>query len=486
MARRKPRASGEGDNREERRPAKTGEDDHNLRDPGDDSLFAEKIRNAAKNRSERDEGDDSLFEDKSKSFSKSRNEDREDRDDRSSRHRDDRRDARDEKAADRNRDRPAADHAKDEHEEKRGWFGKARDTDEPEDRVADKGRNWFGKARDDKKEEPRLRDHDSDDERLWREGEKAERKTQSDDRRDERSSGRARDDDDRDDRGDRKSFRDDDDHRDHGHERSLREEARRFVNDERGEGFRSRSHPATVVDADFEDIGRDDDDDESGERGFGRRVRAERRRATALARLDDLDPVAERVFNDEFFTALRVQPKELERALRKARRRAEAREKNRMTPLRALGWSAWIGAVTATVFVGYAYRDDIVALWPNAAGAYAVVGIEANPHGLRIERVSHRLAMSTSGPTIEITGSLKNDGENALATPLMQAEALGPKGELLSRWTFRMDAVQVSAGSSAEFMTRAPAPEGVVEVALSFAPETNSPSIGELVKKKPD
>lgn len=483
MARRKPRASDEGENRDDRRSAKPRDDDRNLRDPGDDSLFAEKIRNAARNRSERDDGDDSLFEDKSKSFGKSRNEDREDRDERSFGQRDDRRE---EKAGEKDRDRPAADHTKDEPEEKRGWFGKARDADEAEDKAADKGRNWFGKARDDKKEEPRLRDDDKDDERLWRKGEKAERKAENDERRDDRLSARARDDDDRDDRSDRKSFRDDDDHRDHGHERSLRDDARRFVGDERGEGFRSRSRAATVVDADFEDIDRDDDGDESGERGFGRRVRAERRRATALARLDDLDPVAERVFNDEFFTALRVQPKELERALRKARRRAEAREKNRMTPLRALGWSAWIGAVTATVFVGYAYRDDIVALWPNAAGAYAVVGIEANPHGLRIERVNHRLAMSTNGPTIEITGSLKNDGENSLATPLMQAEALGPKGELLSRWTFRMDAVQVPSGASAEFMTRAPAPEGVVEVALSFAPETNSPSIGELLKKTND
>lgn len=236
---------------------------------------------------------------------------------------------------------------------------------------------------------------------------------------------------------------------------------------------------AAIVDADFEDVG----DETEKERGFGQRLRAERRRATALARIDDLEPVAERLFNDEFFAALRVQPKELERAIRKARRRAEAREKNRLTPLRALGWSLWLGLVAAAVFSAYSWRDNIVALWPKAAGAYAVIGIEAGPQGLRIGQVAHRLAMSTAGPTIEITGTLRNDAAAPLSPPLMQAEALGPRGELLSRWTFALDVETIAPGASAAFVTRAPAPEGVVEVALTFAPEkTRVPRIGDLLR----
>jgi hypothetical protein len=78
--------------------------------------------------------------------------------------------------------------------------------------------------------------------------------------------------------------------------------------------------------------------------------------------------------------------------------------------------------------------------------------------------------MSTTGPTIEISGSLKNDGEETAPPPLMQAEALGARGELLSRWTFKVESDEIVQGASAEFTTRAPAPEGVVEVAISFAP----------------
>ncbi len=330
------------------------------------------------------------------------------------------------------------------------------------------GRDGGGQSDD---REPSRRRDDGDDETdrgFWRGRPKAARDF-GDDEEDDRLFKRS---------DDRASHGREHDERGRRRDRNERDEALRFGDDEDGDrrhwdhGERRDDEGgfgASIVDADFEDV--DDDDSEPRERGFGRKLRADRRRATALARLDDLDPVAERVFNDEFFAALRVQPRELERAIRKARRRAEAREKNRLTPMRALGWSAWAGAVAATVFVVYTYRDSIVAMWPETAGAYAVVGVEAAPNGLRIERVSHRLAMSTGGPTIEITGALKNDGDKTAPPPLMQAEALGPKGELLSRWTFRVESEEIAGGASAEFATRAPAPEGVVEVAISFAPE---------------
>ncbi|MFN3960854.1 MAG: zinc-ribbon domain-containing protein [Parvularculaceae bacterium] len=237
---------------------------------------------------------------------------------------------------------------------------------------------------------------------------------------------------------------------------------------------------AKVVDADFEDL---DDEPQRREaaplgRGFGRklsgdhdeRIDRDDRRETALARYEDLEPIAERVFNEEFFTALRVQPKELERAIRKARRRAEARDKNRLTPMRALGWSAFVGAIAAAGFVTYSYRNDIVAMFPNALGAYQAIGIEARPFGLEIEGVTHRVAMAPEGPAIEILGRLRNAGDASVAAPVLQAEAVGADGKILSRWTFSAQSGDVGPGETVAFSTRAPAPDGVSEVLLSFAP----------------
>ncbi|MEM8934973.1 MAG: hypothetical protein AAGC77_01035 [Pseudomonadota bacterium] len=247
---------------------------------------------------------------------------------------------------------------------------------------------------------------------------------------------------------------------------------------------------ASVVDADFEDVGGfthrdgdydeddddDDDDDDDAYRkpGFGRSIRAERRRATALTRMEDTPRFDPDALDEEFFAALRVTPRELERAIVKARRRAEARDKNRMTPVRAFGWSAWIAAVAGTIYAAVAYRDEIVRIAPQTADAYAAVGIEASAYVLSIENVRHRLAMSTAGPTIEITGNLRNQTDQSVDAPLLQAEALGPRGELLSRWTFSPEAAKVLQGGSIDFISRVPAPDGVAEIALSFAP-TSSP-----------
>ena len=235
---------------------------------------------------------------------------------------------------------------------------------------------------------------------------------------------------------------------------------------------------AVIVDADWEDI----DGDRRHEEGFGRRARAERRRATAIARMEDVRAFEAQMFDEEFFASLRVTPRELERAMRKARRRAESREKNRITPWRAFGWSAWVAAMAGAAYAVVAYRDDIVKIAPTAAEAYAVVGIETAPQGVKIEEVNHRLAMSTAGPMIEISGQLRNVSEATAEAPLLQAEALDAHGRLLSRWTFKPENTQIEAASPTPFVTRAPAPDGVAEVALSFAPA--NASVSELTNSQ--
>lgn len=275
---------------------------------------------------------------------------------------------------------------------------------------------------------------------------------------------------------------------------SDRDERRRAIDgDDSLIATRSRKS-AKVVDAEFEDIdgGSSKRDAAPPSRGFGRKLdedegadepRDDRRGGRAVARYEDLEPIAERVFKDEFFAALRVQPKELERAIRKARRRAEAREKNRLTPLRALGWSAFAGAIAAAVFVAYSYRNSIVAMFPSALGAYQAIGIEASPYGLKIEGVTHRVAMSPDGPVIEILGRVKNEGGGAVKAPMLQAEAVGEDGQILTRWTFPVQAGEISGGESVAFSTRTPAPEDVREVLLSFAPaEGVKVSVDDLLK----
>jgi len=171
----------------------------------------------------------------------------------------------------------------------------------------------------------------------------------------------------------------------------------------------------------------------------------------------------------EVFAAINVQPRELERALRKVRRKAEARHKNRLTPFRLLGWFLLIIVCTGTFGGLFLYRDEVMKRWPGTARAYAVIGIDAKPFGLRLENISHRLALSTAGPVLEISGELHNDGNAPVETPLLLAEALDSRGRLLSGWTFDPQEAVIAGGAYTAFSTRNRAPTGVAEVVLSFA-----------------
>lgn len=398
---------------------------------------------------------------------------------------------------------------------------KGRKFDEPREEPAPRrdGRIRFDDAYEDDVEEPlfaaassRKARADEDEPRRDARGGRAGRDfAEEEDGRDSRRRASGREESFEPRREDRRDNRDDD-RRDNRSDDRRPDDRRRAAAAEAEDDYPARTRRAAkVVDADFEDVdggfarreatplgrgfGRklaDDREDRDGrDERFDREERfdaenrfdAGDRRSTALARYEDLEPIAERVFNEEFFAALRVQPKELERAIRKARRRAEARDKNRLTPMRALGWSAFVGAVAAAGFVAYSYRNDIVAMFPNALGAYQAIGIEARPFGLEIEGVTHRVAMSTEGPVIEILGRLKNDGRTAVAAPALQAEAVGADGKILTRWTFSAQSAEVGAGETIAFSTRAAAPEGVSEVLLSFAPaEGVKIPVGQILK----
>lgn len=415
------RHSDRGDGRQsyKRGRADVRDDDNFQRDHDDrDSRNARGHKKHNRDESPRrhEDDDDSLFDTpRGKNQSKDRDRDVESRDHKSRADKDRNRDDRDSRNAARDYDNDGDD--KDDNVSK-GWRKGRQFIVEDDDADDVERRPFFARKRKDKESE---NDRDS---------------------RDSREALRFADDD----ASDGRSYNDDSDYRDDDYHRD--------------------DDDIDVVDADFEDV----DDDGDHPRGFGRRVREKRRRATALARMEDVRPFDPESLDEEFFASLRVTPRELEKAIRKARRRAESREKNRLTPLRVFGWTAWIAAVAGVCYAVVIYRDDIVKLAPKAADAYAVIGIEANPYGLAIENVRHRLAMSTGGPTIEITGNLRNETNQPVAAPLLQAEALGPRGELLARWTFTANETMVDDGGAVEFVTRSSAPEGVAEVALSFAP----------------
>ncbi len=251
--------------------------------------------------------------------------------------------------------------------------------------------------------------------------------------------------------------------------------------DEQSEGTASmwkvprRRATDTVVDTDWQEVSNNAAHHKNDHKNHEAetRKRPHQKGASVSSNATIISPVAadDPTAPSEVFAAVNVQPRELERALKRVRRKAEARDKNRLTPMRVMGWASLLAVICTLVYSGYHYRDDIVRIAPASAKVYASVGIDASPYGLSIKNINHRVALATTGPIVEIFGELHNQSEKSITPPLLQAEALNVHGKLLASWTFNPDDLLVRGNGKVSFSTRAPAPEGIAEVVLSFAPE---------------
>jgi len=152
-------------------------------------------------------------------------------------------------------------------------------------------------------------------------------------------------------------------------------------------------------------------------------------------------------------------------ALDDVRARAQARERARLTPAKAAGWAAFVG-VAAALFAGlYAWRADVVALWPKAATAYALVGERINTRGLAIVVSGHRIGVEGGRSVLEIEGEVQNVSDDPTLVPLLRGSLTGEAGER-HVWTFAASAESLAPGERAAILGRAPAPDSASQLEL--------------------
>lgn len=141
----------------------------------------------------------------------------------------------------------------------------------------------------------------------------------------------------------------------------------------------------------------------------------------------------------------------------KYRERIRARERNRLTPMRRLGWSLWILALSA-VTVNICDRDLMEELWPQSGKLYAALfGARDVTAPLELKNVTTRYAQSIEGPVLEIRGTVINSG----ATPVMPLLELSVDGEVLADYgAVSLSEVTVPVRGERPFVVRAMLPEG--------------------------
>ncbi len=90
--------------------------------------------------------------------------------------------------------------------------------------------------------------------------------------------------------------------------------------------------------------------------------------------------------------------------------RAETERKKRARRAAVAGmiWGGLAVLFLALFGAAYLFRQSVVDLAPQAAGAYAAVGLEVNAVGLTFEGVKAEPSLIEGAPSVTVTGTLRN------------------------------------------------------------------------------
>lgn len=130
------------------------------------------------------------------------------------------------------------------------------------------------------------------------------------------------------------------------------------------------------------------------------------------------------------------------------------------------GAAAGFLLAVASVVLG---RDDVVAVWPKTASAYAGLGLAVNSVGLVIEDQKAQVGWENGRPTVLVTGKLRNVRNKPVASPPLRFSLLdGAENDLGAR-VFQVTNADIPPGGARTFVAKLHnPPESVQDVEISF------------------
>lgn len=145
------------------------------------------------------------------------------------------------------------------------------------------------------------------------------------------------------------------------------------------------------------------------------------------------------------------------------RARVRAKQRNRMTPLRFLGWLSWVGSICGVVALIVLEREEIQAAWPATENFYALFEGAPSTPSIQIAGISSRYAESFDGPVLELRGQLINTGNDPVL-PALELSAVGATEPFSERVT--VTDVPIPKGGERPFIIRAQIPDGTRQAAI--------------------
>lgn len=114
--------------------------------------------------------------------------------------------------------------------------------------------------------------------------------------------------------------------------------------------------------------------------------------------------------------------------------------------------------VLATLYMVYAYKDDLVAAWPATASLYAVLNEPVNPQGMEFQNVSYEHQYENGLPVLAIKGEVINIGGERQSVPRVRVGLRDEGANELYAWTFALPEPALGPQETAEFVTRLSSP----------------------------
>jgi predicted Zn finger-like uncharacterized protein len=114
---------------------------------------------------------------------------------------------------------------------------------------------------------------------------------------------------------------------------------------------------------------------------------------------------------------------------------------------------------------------SIVRLWPQAASAYAAIGLPVNLRGLAVHDVRLIETDAPGEAALEVQGQITNLKPGINAVPALRLSLRDAQGREIYMWTTTAAKAHVSGGETLAFNARlASPPVGATSVLVSFAP----------------
>ncbi len=144
---------------------------------------------------------------------------------------------------------------------------------------------------------------------------------------------------------------------------------------------------------------------------------------------------------------------------------------------RSRAWIGWAALLVVTVGVAAGAvlaREQVVAVWPDAARFYALVGLTEEPVGqpFELRDVKQSTFVENDKTVVVVTGKIVNVSSRRLPVPRVVARVYDREAKVLDEWRFSPVRSELGPREETEFSDRfTDPPKGAVNLVVSLAPE---------------